>query len=157
MPWLLRKIDSLISTVVAATTGLAASQAQAFSAAYLQRLGGHIDEARLTLEKIRASDYAGALSVDVQAALVSAAERRLTDLARGYDALLGADPLWRPLALLHHADMTIAKAAFANFQPALPLDSASLISTLVGMVLGWLVYGLVTAPLHWRSRRAPAY
>jgi len=156
MPWLLRKIDSLIGTAVAATTGLAASQAQAFSAAYLQRLGGHIDEARLTLEKIRASDYAGALSADVQAALVSAAERRLGDLTRSYDALMAADPLWRPLTLLRDADMTIAQAAFANFQPALPLDSASLISALVGMVLGWLVYGLVTAPLHVASRRSRA-
>jgi hypothetical protein len=157
MPWLLRKIDSLIGTVIAATAGLATSQAQAFSAAYLQRLGGHIDEARQTLEKIRASDYAGALSVDVQAALASAAERRLNELARSYDAIMAADPLWRPLTLIRDADLTIAQAAFANFQPALPLDSASLISALVGMVLGWLVYGLVTAPLHLRRRRAPAY
>jgi len=156
MPWLLRKIDSLIGTMVAATAGLAASQAQAFSAAYLQRLGGHIDEARLTLDKIRASDYAGSLSVDVQAALVSAAERRLNELARSYDAIMAADPLWRPLALLRDADIAIAQAAFANFQPALPLDSASLISALAGMTLGWLLYGLVTAPLHWRQHRAPA-
>lgn len=157
MSWLLRKIDSLIGTAVAATTGLAASQAQAFSAAYLQRLGGHIDEARLTLEKIRASDYAGPLPVDVQAALVSATERRIDQLAHAYDAIMAADPLWRPLVLIRDADLTIAKAAFANFQPALPLDSASLISALVGMALGWLAYDLVTGPLRWLRPRRRAY
>lgn len=154
MSWLLHKIDSLTGTAVAATIGLAASQAQAFSAAYLQRLGGHIDEARLTLEKIRASDYAGPLPVDVQAALVSAAERRVNELAHVYDALMSADPLWRPLLLMRDADLRIAEAAFANFQPALPLDSASLISALVGMVLGWLIYNVVTAPLRLAGRRS---
>lgn len=152
MSWLLRKIDSLAGTCVAAASGLAASQAQAFSAAYLQRLGGHIDEARLTLEKIRAGDYAGPLPVDMQAALVSAAERRVGDLARAYDAIMSADPLWRPFTLLRDMDTAIAKAALASFQPALPLDTASLVSALAGMVLGWLAYGLVTAPLHWRRR-----
>ncbi|MFN4283881.1 MAG: DUF2937 family protein [Alphaproteobacteria bacterium] len=155
MPWLLRKIDSLAGTIVAAAAGLATSQAQAFSAAYLQRLGGHVDEARLTLEKMRANDYAGPLPVDMQAALVSAAERRVEALARAYDAILGADPLWRPLALLRDVDKSIAEAALANFQPSLPLDTASLISALAGMVLGWLAYGLVTAPLRWgRARHA---
>lgn len=153
MSWLLRKIDSLAGTCVAATAGLAASQAQAFSAAYLQRLGGHIDEARLTLEKIRAGDYAGPLPVDMQAALVSAAERRVAELSRAYDAIMTADPLWRPLALLRDIDSAIAKAAWTNFQPALPLDTASLVSAVVGMALGWLVYGLVTAPLRWSRRR----
>lgn len=157
MPWLLRKIDSLAGTIVAAAAGLAASQAQAFSAAYLQRLGGHIDEARLTLEKMRANDYAGPLPVDMQAALVSAAERRVEALARAYDAIVAADPLWRPLALLRDMDKSIAEAALANFQPALPLDTASLVSALVGMTLGWLAYGLVTAPLRWgRARRRHA-
>lgn len=153
MSWLLRKIDSLAGTCVAAAAGLAASQAQAFSAAYLQRLGGHIDEARLTLEKIRGGDYAGPLPVDMQSALVSAAERRVGELSRAYDALTAADPLWRPLALLRDMDVTIAKAALANFQPALPLDTASLVSALTGMALGWLLYGLVTAPLRWHGRR----
>ncbi len=157
MSWLLRKFDSLAGTCVAATAGLAASQAQAFSAAYLQRLGGHIDEARLTLEKIRAGDYAGPLPLDMQAALVSAAERRVGELSRAYDAIMTADPLWRPLALLRDIDGAIAKAAWVNFQPALPLDTASLISALVGMALGWLVYGIATAPLHWGRRRVRAY
>jgi HAMP domain-containing protein len=157
MSWLLRKIDSLAGTIVAATAGLAASQAQAFSAAYLQRLGGHIDEARLTLQKISAGDYAGTMPAETQAALVAAAGRRLDDLVGAYDAIMSADPLWRPLALLRDMDEAIAKAAFANFQPALPLDMASLISALAGMALGWLVYQLVTAPLRWLRPRRPAY
>ncbi|HEY4135759.1 MAG TPA: DUF2937 family protein [Alphaproteobacteria bacterium] len=157
MSWLLRKFDSLAGTAVAATTGLAASQAQAFSAAYLQRLGGHLDEAKLTLEKMRSGDYLGQVAADMQAAMVTAAERRVEELRQAYDAIAGADPLWRPLTLLRDADPAIAKATFAVFQPALPLDSASLISALAGMVLGWLLYDLATAPLHWigpRRRRA---
>jgi len=157
MSWLLRKINSLAGTIVAATAGLAASQAQAFSAAYLQRLGGHIDEARLTLEKIRAGDYAGALPAETQVALVSAAGRRIDELARAYDAIMSADPLWRPVALLRDMDNAIARAAFANFQPALPLDMASLISALAGMVLGWLAYDLISAPLRWLRPRRQAY
>jgi hypothetical protein len=114
-----------------------------------------LDEARLTLEKMRAGEYLGRLAGDVQAALVTAAEQRVNDLSHAYDAIAGADPLWRPLALLRDADPTIAKTTFAAFQPALPLDSASLISALIGMVLGWLLYNLATAPLRlFGARRA---
>ena len=38
--------DSLVGTIIAAIAGLLASQMIAFINAYLQRLGGHLDEAR---------------------------------------------------------------------------------------------------------------
>lgn len=153
MSWLLRKIDSLVGTAVAATTGLAASQAQAFSAAYLQRLGGHLDEARLTLQRMQAGEYVASAGQDMKAALIAAAQSRVDDLTRAYDAIAHADPLWRPIALMRDMDSAIARATWDNFQPALPLDAPSLICALVGMVLGWLAYDLLTAPLRLLRRR----
>ncbi|MGB0514818.1 MAG: DUF2937 family protein, partial [Wenzhouxiangellaceae bacterium] len=53
MSWLTRRLDHLGSAAFGGAGGLSLSQAPAFTNAYLQRLGGHIDEARRTLAGIR--------------------------------------------------------------------------------------------------------
>ena len=53
MGWIRKKLDSLAGTVTAIITGLASLQLPSFINAYLQRLGGHLDEARLGLVAIK--------------------------------------------------------------------------------------------------------
>jgi uncharacterized protein YacL len=50
-------------------------------------------------------------------------------------------------------DRTIAEATLANFTPALPLDTASLVYALIGIIIGLLLYELVKLPLRLLAGR----
>ena len=143
MGWTLRKIDSLIGTVIAACSGLAASQAQAFIHQYLQRLGGHLDEATLMQQRFASSAK--------NEALVKAATERIQELSQSHDAITSADVLSRPFVFARHMDMDITLATSQSFTPSLPLEAQSLAYGLIGIVAGWLVYELVKAPFGFRS------
>lgn len=156
MRWLLGTFDRLLGTVFAACFGIAASQTQAYLTAYLQRLGGHLDEARRSLAMLRSGELMPGGDAGSVAALSAAFERRVDDLVAAHHAIAGADVFARPLVFLQHLDRAIADAALTNFSPALPLDSASLTFTLVGIVAGWLLYGGLTLPLRLLGRRRHA-
>ncbi|SLN38522.1 DUF2937 family protein [Oceanibacterium hippocampi] len=157
MRWLLRKFDALLGTFVAALFGIATSQAQAFVDAYLQRLGGHLDEARLAYARDKLIWVEAKLELAAQTRLAEAAEARIAGLAEALARIEDAPPLIQPLYLARHMDRDIALAAANHFQPALPLDLESLVYGAAGIVLGWLVYSLVTAPIRLlgRPRRDP--
>ncbi len=148
MAWIWTKFDRLCGTVVAAVAGIAASQVQAFIAAYLQRLGGHLDEARRMVERLRNGGFSPDVDTASQDRLAAAIGRRVGDLTTAYDTIAGADAFSRPFAFVAHMDRAIAEATFATFAPALPIDSASLAYALAGMVLGWLLYELATLPIR---------
>lgn len=148
MSWLSRRLDHLGSAAFGAVGGLGLSQAPAFVQAYLQRLGGHIDEARRTVEGMQS----GALLpwLDDAARSLGAAELnlRLQELEALRERLLEAPAWWRPARLLHEADWSIAQRAAEDFVPAVPLDPASLI---------WTVIGVITAALAWESCKIPTW
>jgi hypothetical protein len=50
-------------------------------------------------------------------------------------------------------DRAIAEATLTNFNPSLPLDSASLVYSLIGIMLGWLIYELIKLPFAVLGRR----
>lgn len=148
MAWLWTKFDRLCGTMIAAVAGLAASQVQAFIAAYLQRLGGHLDEARRMVQRLINGGFSPDVDVASQDRLAAALGRRVSDLAANHEAIAGADVFSRPFVFVAHMDRAIAEATLASFTPALPLDSASLVYALAGMVLGWLLYDLATWPIR---------
>ena len=153
--WVLRTFDRLIGTVIAALTGLTASQTQAFIAAYLQRLGGHLDEARRSLARLQSGDLLPGTDPASQDRMAGAFSRRVEELSTAYHAVADADAFRRPFEFARHLDRDIAEAAFAAFTPALPLDTASAVYVLAGIVLGWLCYELIKLPfrLMLRPRR----
>lgn len=155
--WLLGTCDRLIGTVFAACTGVAASQMQAFIAAYLQRLGGHLDEARRSLAKMQAGEFLPGADAASQERLVTAFARRVDELLTAHNAIASSDIFSRPIAFFAHMDRTIADATLMAFTPALPLDSASIVYALVGMVLGWMLYELVKLPLRLLTGRRRRY
>ncbi|SOD96497.1 Protein of unknown function [Caenispirillum bisanense] len=155
--WLGRKLDSAAGAVFGAVLGATASQGQAFTAAYVQRLGGRLDEAVMVLQQARD----GALLPDVSTAtrdqLVAEFAARVEHLSALRDALVDVAPLWRPFALLAQMDRTIAAATLGDFVPALPLTAATAVHAAVGLVLGLLLWELCKAPaLLLRPRRRPA-
>lgn len=154
MRWLLRKVDALCGTIIAAVAGLAASQSLAFIQQYVQRLGGHLDEAKLQLRNI----LEGAAYREVDAAtkdrFADATLNRIAELSEAHEAIKGAGPLMKPVQFLAKLDPDIALATWTNFQPALPLDMPSLIIAAAGMVAAWLIYELVKLPFAAMLRRA---
>lgn len=148
MSWLLGPFDRLVGTVTAACAGLAASQLQAFVAAYLQRLGGHLDEARLSLQRLQTGGFLPGVDAASRDRLVGAFAHRVEELSTAYDAVARADIFVRPIAFLTHVDRAIADATLASFTPALPLDTASIVYVLAGMAFGWLVYEVLKLPFR---------
>lgn len=144
--WLGRKLDSAAGAVFGAVLGATASQGQAFTAAYVQRLGGRLDEAVMVLQQARD----GALLPDASAAtrdqLVAEFAARVEHLTALRDALLDVAPLWRPFALVAQMDRSIAAATLADFVPALPLTAATAVHAGVGLILGLLLWELCKAP-----------
>ena len=162
MHWALRKLAALAGTAVAAASGAGASQLVAFIQVYLQRLGGHIDELRRTLEGLRS----GALGAGIgdgaaRDQLVASFAHRLEALEAGRDAIAQAGPFARPVAFARHVDAEIARAALDAFTPAVPVDTASVVFALAGVALGWALFDAACWPLRRiaarrRARRAAA-
>jgi hypothetical protein len=117
------------------------SQWPEYAQQYLQRLGGHLDEAR------RLADS------------VPAVRPRIAELEAAQAALLNAGPLTRPWAFVRHADWDIARNALDVFRPAMPLTLEGAVSALIGILIGVLAGALIIAILRlpFRGRRSRRY
>ena len=146
MGWLARKLDSIVGAVFAAVGGTSFSQLQAFMHQYLQRLGGHFDEAQRHLTEVSQGDRYQGLGGPARQSLIEAAQRRVTDIQAAYDALRGADPLVKPFAFARHIDPDLALRVLPDFQPSIPIDTASLVYAGAGFVLGLLAYEILKLP-----------
>jgi hypothetical protein len=140
-----RRIDRLIAAGLAVLAGGAGSQLLAFVQQYQQRLGGHLDEAGLFQQRILA--LAGG---DGGERLVAAAAARVAELQWAADAIAGAGPFAKPFVVLGHLDRAIAAGTLSDFQPALPLDPASLGYTAGGAAVALIAYGALRSVLTRR-------
>ena len=152
MSWIGRRLDHIGSAAAGGVGGLSLSQAPAFTNAYLQRLGGHIDEAQRTVERLRSGEILPWLGPEGREQAVTELSMRLEQLEQLRRDLLEAPALLRPLALLQHADWSIAKSAAEAFVPAVPLSPAALTWTLIGVVVAALCYDCLKIPA-WTARR----
>jgi hypothetical protein len=154
------------------------SQAPEFFQQYLQRLGGHLDEARLALagfEKVAREsgmtfqqylDLLRAQPVDSVAKTgerIAEMQARVDTLARAESALREAGAWERPFVFLRQVDWDIAGRAWEVFRPAVPVTLEGALYAGAGMVLALLLFqGCVAWPCRalarrWKkSRSAPA-
>jgi hypothetical protein len=154
MRWACAKIVTLFGAGVAAVFAAGGAQGPALVQAYLQRLGGHIDEARRTVSELRDGATARVVTDDgSRERLVDAFTIRLNDLEASRAALTDAHPLWRPVTMGLQADREIARATMDAFTPAMPLDFASLVYAGLGLALGWAVWELLQWPVKARIRK----
>jgi hypothetical protein len=157
MGWVGRKFDNLGSAVAGAGGGMGLSQAPAFTQAYLQRLGGHLDEARRTLALVEQGVLVPELTAaEREQAAVGFADR-VAELEATYASIADASPLMQPILMLRHGDSEIARRAWEAFTPAVPIDAPSLIWTGVGVVAALLVYELFKSPAALVKRRRRKY
>jgi len=153
MGWVGRKFDNLGSAVAGAGGGMSLSQAPAFTQAYLQRLGGHLDEARRTLDLVERGILVPELTDLERAQAARGFADRVAELEAIYSSINDASPLLQPVLMLRHADSEIARRAWEVFTPAVPVDVPSLIWTGAGVLLALLLYELFKSPAALVRRR----
>ena len=151
---ILKRILTLFVCTGGAFTG---AQLPEFSQQYKQRLGGAIDELEVVAERFEQDANSLNLSVPEAIVKLEGASQELfqkrgasmrTHLER-YNSLKDQQQRFnqntgamRPVALLSGADEQLLEQTWADFEPALPLNSSGSIWAAAGAVALWLGLGL---------------
>ena len=162
--------DALLDRALCVIGAVFFSQIPEFMQQYLQRLGGHLDEARrqllhfqqtaeqsgLTLDKLIGQTSANAdPAVAKLGAVMTDTIARVDTLEAAQSALQHASLWSRPFVFLRHLDSAIAHATWTIFKPAVPTTGEGLVYALFGMLVLLAVYhGGIKCALT-RSRRLP--
>ena len=100
MSWFYNKIAIIFNSNIAAVGGLFAYQIDSFLSQYLQRLGGHLEEATSNLERILNSSVYQNMEESVRRTLELEAITRVDNLQKAYDTINGASFLTKPFKLM---------------------------------------------------------
>lgn len=147
-----------LSRIVAMAMGLAgalgASQGPEFAQQYTQRLGGAIDELETVVARFDAGAAESGLGRDdamerlernvdalvrSQGAQARLAAQRLEDLRAQRARLAQASDFDRVITLLRDADPQIARGAYLDYKPAVPVTSEGFLAAGIGFALFWLL------------------
>lgn len=145
---------------------LGLSQFPAFSQQYIQRLSGAVDELRgmvvafdhaatsagLTRQEALARLQGDAFQDNLRSSLAGSIAR-YDRLKSDYDSLRGQGALARLTQPWSFRDAELARRAWADFRPALPVTADGLICAGVGFGAGWLVMSGLFAGLGRILRR----
>ncbi len=153
-----RFVDSLADRICAVFGAAAFAQFPAYLAQYLQRLGGHRDEAARNVEKYREiaaetgmtiQEYAGRLASSGDEVIMKTGRKiagdidRLDALSRALQELQEAPAFKKFFLFLKNMDFDIARAAWGDFTPGLPLTPEGAAYAAAGVVAGMLLYFIV--------------
>lgn len=159
-------VDGLIDRALAVAGAAVFAQAPEFFQQYLQRLGGHLDEARRQLAAFEHTAAQAGLSLDQfirqtaanadpavarLADVMSAANARVEQLGHAYAALHDAGAWTRPIVFLRDLDHGIVRSTMHAFQPAMPVTLEGLCYAVAGMVVCLAFYHLALRRLIVRS------
>jgi Protein of unknown function (DUF2937) len=157
------------SFAAAVAAGLGFSQAPEYAQQYRQRLAGAIDELQAVVGAFDADSRASGMTHDQGVAHLEGStdsfvrqrgERvrqqttRLERLARQAAHLKGDLPLSKLFGLAFHADPKVARGAFADYEPALPLTAAGAVSAAIGFGGALLALRLLELPFRRRKKHA---
>lgn len=143
-------LKSLVDGAAAAGGAAVVSQMPEFVNQYLQRLGGHRDEAFRFVQILKSQ------GAEVSSAVLALAEARAASLAQSLDIITQAGEFSRPVIFLRYLDPDVARATFDVFRPAVPLTPAGLIYGGIGLILGVALINVALGPVFmmWRWARA---
>jgi Protein of unknown function (DUF2937) len=140
--------------------GVVASQGPEFAQQYRQRLGGAIDELRRITQRFDADATANGHSregavdrlrtnpdnlVSRQGEAMRANLERLERLERQRQAFVEAGPFQRLVVLTRDADIDLMRAAYQDFEPAVPATQEGVVAAGAGAVGGWSLTLLIGA------------
>lgn len=166
--------DGFLDRVLCVLGALAFSQAPEFMQQYLQRLGGHVDEARRQVSQFRQAAQQSGVTLDQLitqtnatanpavaklGAVMSDSTARLATLESSQAAIAQASVFERPFVFLKNVDANIAQATWNIYKPALPTTAEGAIYAVVGMMILLCLYHLLFRyPVRagyrtWKRRR----
>jgi hypothetical protein len=170
--------DGFIDRLLCVAGAIGFSQGPEFIQQYLQRLGGHVDEAQRQLNQYRDVAAQSNLSLDQLITrsnanadptmgrlghVIQETAVRLQALQEAQLAITQA-PVWkRPLVFLEHFDVKIAHGTWDIFRPAVPVTVEGLVYALTGMlILLGLYHAVVRYPIaagyrKWSRRPASRF
>lgn len=166
--------ESLVDRILCVVGAVLFAQAPEFMQQYLQRLGGHLAEARRQLAQFEeiarqagksvqelATQYAANADPAVvsMGKLVNDSELRVSALGAAEAAIRDASVWSRPFVFLRQLDWEIARGTGSIYKPAVPTTIEGLLYGLIGVVLILgLYYGFlrpVTIRVFGRSKPKP--
>jgi hypothetical protein len=164
--------EGLLDRALCVAGAVLFSQLPEFMQQYLQRLEGHLDEAKLAVGRF--SDAAAQAGMTVGQLVSSAAQNpnpamgklggvvqdavaRVDTLAAADAALRGASTWTRPFVFASHADWAIARATLSIYRPAVPTTFEGMVYSGIGIVVVLGLYHLaIRRPIvrHLQKRAA---
>jgi DNA-binding phage protein len=157
--------ESLVDRILCVLGAVFFAQAPEFMQQYLQRLGGHLAEARRQLAQFEeiarqagktvqelATQYAANADPAVVSVgkLVSDTELRVSALGSAEVALRDASVWGRPFVFLRQLDWEIARGTGSVYKPAVPTTIEGLLYALIGVTLILALYYGLIRPLTLR-------
>jgi hypothetical protein len=158
--------ESYCDRIVCVCGAILAAQAPEFIQQYLQRLGGHLDEAQRQLAAFHSAAIAagkgwGQFVADTAGNpdpglaklghTMADSAARAEHLAAAYAALREASVWSKPWAFLTHFDAEIAHATAGAFKPAVPTTAEGATYAVAGVTVALVLwYLLVRLPLRRR-------
>ncbi|MDR1789341.1 MAG: DUF2937 family protein [Opitutaceae bacterium] len=151
------KLETLADRAFCVLGAIVFSQAPEFMRQYLQRLGGHLDEARRILAQFKqAAAEAGASLPDYTAklsgsddSLIAALGGKLAGVAARADALAGSEEALRtaslfkrPFVFIANLDVEIAWGALKAYRPAVPATVEGAVYAALGLCAAYAAYHL---------------
>lgn len=149
--------------------GLIAAQGPEFAQQYAQRLGGAIDELRRQIETLDADALA---TGNTRESAIERLRRNADEfVARRGDAVRDdverfkaldaqkqaidstASPLGRLVAVARNPDLRVARAAYKDYQPAVPATADGLIAGLLGFLAAWSGWRVLSDGMRSIGRR----
>jgi len=168
----LKFFDSFLDRVSALIGALILSQFPQYYGQYLQRLGGHLDEARatvsryenaaaelgLTLEEYIQHHLDSTSEVFVSSGLViQAVVERYHSLFHSFNALIEANIMNRWFIFLREAELDIMRNTWQNFVPGIPTTIEGITYALLGLLVGWGLYVaikmLIALPMRLMAKK----
>ncbi len=167
----LRFLNGLLDRAFALLGALLLAQFPQFYGQYLQRLGGHIDELRRTVEVYEQAAATLGISLEQYIEEHLAAESeviissgkvisnlvdRLWQMEASFQALIQATPFTRWLIFLREADWAVVRQCLNRFTPGVPTTAEGLAYAGAGLLLGWGVYALCKTLITTAFKREKA-
>lgn len=154
-----RFVDSLLDRICAALGAVALAQFPQFCAQYVQRLGGHADEAARNIEKYREIaketgkslyQYSQHLLNSKDPAVFKTGQKiagdleRYNQLAAALKELQNAPSYKKFIVFIQNVDLDIARSTLSNFIPGLPVTVEGAAYAAAGIIIGMIVYFCVS-------------
>ncbi len=148
-------LESLFDRALAIVGSITLAQFPQFYGQYLQRLGGHLDEARRIVTEY--SETATSFNLSLQeyisihltasnpvlqstGTIINNSMARLADLENSFQALDNGTLFNRWWLFLKNLDPAIFSQTCSQYTPGLPLTIESLIYALAGLLITWGIY-----------------